>query len=554
MKFKLAFGGALVVGVCWLLAPNLVWAWTYAPASSEDVVAGPHYSADGKYLVVLSDVKKKTFDQVLFFKTDNAKPTWVYSPTSKVFDVGISGNGQYVAAVGSKATLFKRQSKKPIWSTYITGSVFNTVVLTTTGNQIVAGDRQGRVQLFSSAAPTVIKSWTLSRQEDWVDNVSVSGDGKKILAATHLAAYFIRADQTRPAWRYATKKHIERARLSADGKSAVVTDRENVYFFRTSQSKPAWSKTYKSFYAPTAEIADNGSVVIVGTTTTTYAYNARGEELWHYDLPSGLKGEVALSGNGRYVAASQGSSYVYLFDNNFGAGNRPFRFYTANRPQYAALDKSGNLVTYGRYDLTSVEPPPGVIAEQLSIPVYAAGMDLRLRVFASNPGAANDHLKVKVALSLPQINWWDGAAAQSEAQKQTPATRSKALQYAAEALPGYSVIYDQPYVIGKNTSRDTTLTITVPSLLFPEWLNDALAFLGDVLPFDSMMEDWSDPLKDLLGKDAAESTITEANREFVNKSAIIPMLGIGTVQLYNDDTGVVYDTDSFYFIFGLMGA
>lgn len=553
MRTRLFVFSAMILGAVLFLAPSVSRAWTYTPASTEDVISQPHFSTDGKSMVVMSDVKKKTFDQVLFFSKDSNKPVWTYSPDSMIYNVDISGNGQYIVTVGSKVTLLKKNSNKPVWAADVGSNVFHSVALTSNASSIAAGDNSSTVRLFLNAKSPVVKKWSLG-SEDGVASLGISSNGKKILAGTHKTVNFIDVNKTRVVWKYATKKHPEQVRLSADGKYAVASDRDTIYFFNTSKGTPVWTKSFKDMYAPNIQIADNGSVVLASTTKVASAFNAAGKQLWSYDLPSGLKGELALSGNGKYAAVSQGSSYVYIFDNAFGSDNRPFRYYKAKSPRYVGLDQTGNLLAYGRNDLSMVTPPPGVIVEQKSIPVYYDGANLKLRVFATNPGVAKDNLKVKVAMSLPQINWWDGVAAQKEAQNQKPYTRSKALKYAAEGLPGYSVIYDEPYALAKNSSRDTTLDIGVPSLLFPQWLSDMLSFLNNILPFDDLMGDWSGSLEKLVGKEQKTQTITDTNRQFVNKNAIFPMLGLGTVQIYDKDTGVIYDTDSFYFVYGLTGA
>lgn len=552
MKQKKLLTCLFVFGLFALLAPVTVKAWTYKPASTEDLVGRPYFSADGKYMVLLSDVSKKTFKQVLFFNKDTSKPAWVFSPDKMVNNVGISGNGQYIAAVGSKIWLFKNNSNKPLWSKQIGVSVFDAVALSPNGGYIVAGDRLSKVSLFFNAQSKVNKTWSLG-SEDGIASLAISNDGKSILAGTHLSVNFIKLDKSKPVWRYRTKNHVEQVRLSSNGKYAVASDRDTIYFFDTSKNTPLWTKSFKDMYAPNIAISEDGSVIMASTTKAAYAYNIQGKQLWSYDMPSGLIGELALSGSGKYAAVSQGQSYVYLFDNAFGSGNRPFRYYTDKSPRYVALDKIGDLLAYGRNNLSLVTPPPGIIADQKSVPVYYDGATLSLRVFATNPGAAKNNLKVKVAMSLPQINWWDGAASQKEAQNQKPTTRSKALQYAAEALPGYSVLYDEAYPLAKNSSCDTTLTLNVPSLLFPQWLSDMLTGLNNILPFDDLMGDWSSSLEKLTGKDQKDQLITDTNRQFINKNAVFPMLGLGTVQLYDKDTGVVYDTDSFYFIYGLMG-
>ena len=151
MKLQKLISALSLVGIV-LVLPGTAWAWTYTPASTEDVVSAPHLSADGKYMVVLNDVKKKTFDQVLFFNTGSNKPAWTYSPTEMTVSSDISGNGKYVAAVGSKIWLFKKESNRPVWSVKAPQGVIDAVSLNTAGNRMAIGDRSSTVRLYSTAS------------------------------------------------------------------------------------------------------------------------------------------------------------------------------------------------------------------------------------------------------------------------------------------------------------------------------------------------------------------------------------------------------------------
>lgn len=552
MKHRLIAAGIAMLGLGAFALPKAVVAWTYTPASHEDIIRQPHLTADGSALVVTTDIKNKTFDQLYYFSTKSNTPNIKFSPDQMLNTVAISGDGKTIVAAGSKIWLFKRPNRNPVWTLKVGVSVFGAVAVTPTGNAIFAGDNLSAVHLFKPDKAKEVKSWPLG-SEDGIQSLAISTDGRTVLAGTHLSVNLIKTDKAAAAWKYKTAKHIEQVALSADGKYAAATTADTLYFFNTSSRTPAWSKKISSYYALNVQMSDDGSVIIVGSTKATYAFNRDGTERWHWALPSGLKGEIAVSNNGKYVAASQGSNYVYLFDNAFGAGNRPFRIYSGETPRYVALDKTGDMFAYGKNGLTTLTPPPGILADQLSTPIYSSGSNLKLRLFATNPGAANDNLKVRVALSLPQINWWNSMSGQKDTKNQPPATRSKTLNYIASALPGYSVVYDQPYSPGKNASLDTTVDISVPSLLMPQWLSDALAAVNNVLPIGTLLSDMTEPLTNLLGKDPASDMTSKANADFAAKNTIFPTLGIGTIQLYDSRTGVVYDVDSFYFIFGLSG-
>ncbi|MFH1236080.1 MAG: WD40 repeat domain-containing protein [Parcubacteria group bacterium] len=540
---------AVITAIVIFVLPSTAGAWTYTPASTEDVVGDPQVSADGKSIVLISDVKKKTYDQVLFFTNASEKPKWTFSPDAKVFEVGLSDDGKYVAAVGSKVWLLKSSSKKPVWSAKIPMSVFDAVALSKTGGVILAGDRQSQVQMFKSSSSSVQKVWKF-KPDDGVFDLSLSNDGKRAIAVTKKTVHFIKTDVAAEVWSYKTKEQLMTTRISADGKYAVAATTKTLYFFNTSKKTPVWSKIYKTGTDVQIDISDDGSRVVALANKSVRAYNASGKELWQYDMKNSNWGDITLSGNGKYVAVGQGEDYVYVLDNAYGTGNRPFRIFTSERPpRYVAFSQIGNLLAYGRYTLTTYTPAAGVLADQKSTPIYQNGDFINLRVFATNPSAKAKNLRLRIALSLPQINWWDQVASAEESQAQTPIARSKTLEYVADKLPGYSEVYNKPLTLEKNSSVDTTLNIEVASLLMPEWLEDFISFLGDLNPLSTLLGDWEEPYQKLIGKEEANTTLGAVNEKAMEENLMYPMLGLGTVSIYDPDTNMVYDTDSFYFMY-----
>lgn len=528
--------------------PSAVGAWTYTPASTEDVVDDPQLSADGKSMVVLSDVKKKTYDQVLFFETSSAKPKWTFSPTDKAFDVSISDDGKIIAVVGSRVWLLKSSSKKPVWSTKVPMSVFNTVTLSKSGGTILAGDRLSQVQMFKSSSSSVQKVWEF-KADDGVFDVSVSDNGKRAIAITKKTVHFIKTDTAAEVWSYTTKEQLMMTRISADGKYAIAATTKTLYFFDTSKKTPVWSKKYKTRTDVQADISDDGTRVAVLSDKSVRGYNRSGTELWQYDMKSSNWGDIALSGNGKYVGVAQGEDYIYVLDNDYGTGDKPFRIFTNDRPRSVAFSQTGNFLAYGRHTLTAYSPAAGVLADQKSTPIYQNGDAINLRIFATNPSAKAKNLRLRIALSLPQINWWDQIASTEASQAQTPIARSKTLEYAAEALPGYNEAYNEPLTLNKHSSVDTTLNIPVDSLLMPAWLDDFIGLLGDLNPLSSLLGEWEEPYQKLIGEEEANTTLGAANEKAIEENLMYPMLGLGTVTIYDPETNAVYDTDSFYFMY-----
>ncbi|OGY80052.1 MAG: hypothetical protein A3B74_05380 [Candidatus Kerfeldbacteria bacterium RIFCSPHIGHO2_02_FULL_42_14] len=530
--------------------PQPSHAWTYR-VPGNDVLVDPKLSDDGQYMAIITDTQKSPLPEVLLFKKNRNKPKWRFSPNKTIFDMDFSGDGRYISVVGSRVWILSRTSNVPLYEVAIGVSVFDATAITQDGEYFVAGDRFTDVYLFDKDSSQYIKKWDID-EEDGINSIAISDDARYVFLGTDESFYLIDTTQNEPLWRYELGKDTYAVRMSPDGKYLLGTIYDKVYFFKRESNKPVWTKTIKSLHSASPDISDDGQTILLGDNRNIQALNAEGKVQWHLPLEEGRKADAALSRNGKYSYVTQGLDYIYFFDNDYGSGNKPFRILTGIFPEGIGTTWQGDRVGYATNNLINEPVLPGVLADlQNTLPVFSQGDDLELRVFVTNPGVPKNHLKVKVALSLPQFNWWDAIVADDEVSDQDVAARSKTLEYIAKSLPGYKVIYNKKHALAAGSSKDLDLNLEVPSMLLPSWAETLIGLLEPLDVFGNFLDEIADPLADLVGEEATDALTGAAEDEFSVGNITYPLFGLGTVTIYDERTGKYFDRDSFYFIYTL---
>lgn len=124
-----------------------------------------------------------------------------------------------------------------------------------------------------------------------------------------------------PQWAYRTEYGVQAVAISEDGSYVVAASGDTLYFFSSEDSEPLWSFTVGSIQA--ISMTPDARLIAVATgydTYRVYLLDRDGNEVWEYhlyekwqgELPSTRVDDVAISADGKYVAAV-GSYSVNLF-------------------------------------------------------------------------------------------------------------------------------------------------------------------------------------------------------------------------------------------------
>lgn len=546
---KTFFGFLLVI----FFIPNSALAWTAPLTNKNDIFRDPIVSDDGKTIAVLKKVHNDPHQHVVVYSKDSATPIWEYKPDEMVFGLAMSADGKTIAAVGGKIWVLNRETKKVLWKNQVETSVFDAVAVSDNGSVIVAGDREGTVFFFGRTSSTPIKTLNIAPSEDGIFSLDTSSDGKTVIAGTKKSINFVKQSKGL-VWKYNIGlAKAYNARLSSDGKRALATTKEKAYFFNTAKSSPAWTKDIKSSIALSIDLADTGKRMAITSKNKVYYILEDGTVSWTYDMHYGTYGDVQMSSDGQYVYVAQGKDTVFLFDGHYKKGEgtgRPFRIVQAKRPRYIGGNASGARVSYGPEGLETTTVEPGILVEQDSIPVYYKNAPMDLKAWITNPGAAQDNLNVRVALSLPQFNWWNAFSQQTRVRNEDPAARSKLMDAANYAMPGYREVYDSHIFVAEHDGSSLDLSfLEVPDLLEPQWVEDMRKLFEEITPYLEFLSEVVEPLEDLLDSEEYKEISGEVEQERQRDSSFFPLLGLGTAELYDPETNVIVDQDSFYFIY-----
>ena len=144
-------------------------------------------SSDGSYIAAGDED-----GNVYLFSRDSSIPLWSYTTGAFLIPVAISSDGSYIAAGGRGVYLFSRDSSIPLWSYDVLSSI-DSVAISSDGSYIAAGNWDDKIYLFSRVSSTPLWSYATSeiggfsgigsyRGDPDVESVAISSDGSYIAA------------------------------------------------------------------------------------------------------------------------------------------------------------------------------------------------------------------------------------------------------------------------------------------------------------------------------------------------------------------------------------
>lgn len=507
-------------------------------------------SFDGQVVVAVSDISVDSPDILTVFTPDQKKPDWTYTTGDEdapIFDVDVSSDGSTIVACGGKIWVFDVATESLIWDLEDNANVWDTCTLSTDGADIFVANRASGVVKFSRDSSTIQEEWEFANG-GFVDQISLSKDGTRLLAANGYAYTLINLESNEVMWEETSDDEIVAVGLNQTGTKGFFLTDEHLDFLKTSSPSPVWSRSFDpDTNTPRADISNDGSRIVLTTNDEYLGLNTSGNTVgWRFKR-NGSNTTLGMSDNGKFSAITEGLDYTYLFDWNFKKKQRPMEIRSSVFPAGAALSGDGSTLAYTHSDFHFEQIPPGILVTNKDIPVYAAGFPMNLEYFVSNPGEKTN-LKIKTSLSLPQFSFLDDLGGSVDGEPNN--VKMKLLEYANKTLPGYEVVDEQSFSVKAHQSKLIENSITVPDMITPDWLGDLLDLLGLDNVFDDLMGELASPLTSLVNSKLSES-MTEA-AESNQAEGVFPLLGLGKIQLYDPETNEVYSQDSFLFLYLAM--
>ncbi|MDC0526867.1 PQQ-binding-like beta-propeller repeat protein [Euryarchaeota archaeon] len=257
-------------------------------------------------------------DNVTSWVDVRKSPEWIYETELSIYEIDISADGEYIAAVDGGGSgnvyLFGKNISNPIWTYESDTAMFRTVSISANGDYIVAGCYDDKVYLFHKNSSTPVWSYSL---DDIVFSVDISADGEYIVAGSQdNTIYFFHKDSSTPLWTKATEGDTFSIAISADGNYLVSGSHapdDNIRLFGKNNNTPIWEYNIGSSVKKVSISAD-GEYIVVGDMggTTRLFHKGSNSPLWTYE-GEGIH-TVALSAKGELIVVGSTDNKVHLFN------------------------------------------------------------------------------------------------------------------------------------------------------------------------------------------------------------------------------------------------
>jgi WD40 repeat protein/tRNA A-37 threonylcarbamoyl transferase component Bud32/DNA-directed RNA polymerase subunit RPC12/RpoP len=326
--------------------------WSYETRSAVLTVG---ISSDGQHVAAGSED-----GSVYFFNRDSEMPTWAYRTNGSVLSVAISSDGQYIAAGSSdhRVYLFSRDGGTPLWSYTTMGNV-SSVAISSDGRYIAAGGLSAGIYFFSRDSDQPLWRNPLTT----VVSVAISSDGSHVVVAddTYGGGYVFNGHSAIPQSYLEANFPISIA-ISSDGQyivagspawMGVVYNEVSIYHYLESGFNliGPYPHTREPGDAVSIAVSSDAEYIAVGSSGSSIFLFKRSSEsdwpAWSYKT-GGAVASVAISSDGRYIAGGSSDNAVYFFNNDGGVPS--WTYQTGNRVRSVAISSDGGYIVAGSSD------------------------------------------------------------------------------------------------------------------------------------------------------------------------------------------------------------
>jgi WD40 repeat protein len=285
-------------------------------------------TTDGDY------VAAATKDGKIYILDKDGKLLWSHEVSfGSAHHMAMSPDGDHVAAAGSKGEIyFFGKDRKLLWSHHNTGGpAANGLAMMTMDEEyrVVAAFNDGNICIFDkdgkqlwshetggAKLPEPVKMAAMMTVKPSNSVAITTGEDNMAAAATDGKIYyfdFFEDKEGKPVWSYEIGGLLHDVAISRDGEyvAAVPTsDDAKIYFFDKS-GKLLWSrKTVGETYV--AISGDGKYVAAASSDHRVYFLDKTGNVLWSHQT-GGPVNRVSISWDGEYVAAASSDHSVYFF-------------------------------------------------------------------------------------------------------------------------------------------------------------------------------------------------------------------------------------------------
>ncbi len=336
-------------------------------------------SNDGQY--ILAKIGWGAVQYIYLFQHNSSTPLWNYTPGTLIYDIAISGNGEYIVMGSDQVYLFHRNSSIPLWNASM-GSYVAHVDISSDGQYIVAGSdylasfhRNNATPMWMWGVAIPIRALAITCNGNWVmtsispepnprvfrfnntngsyiyqylpydvaETLAVSDDGNHLIVGGQQGTLYYYC-YFGLNWRFdSIEAWSAKVDISSDGQYiAAVSD--DLYLFNRTSMTPLWYVDYT--YTGSVSISRDGQYIVASDKIDgiwhVYLYHRNSSTpLWEYSTGS----RVVISGDGHTVAAGGGGNVVHLFDfkdtDDDSLSDYYEVFFTSTNPMLSDTDADG---------------------------------------------------------------------------------------------------------------------------------------------------------------------------------------------------------------------
>ena len=240
-------------GVLMFKGTKQIWKYDLANAN------GLATSSDGAYTVTSSSSEVYLLDK-------DGNQIWSFGMGSKVGDVSISSDGNYIGVVASYYVSLLDKTTQVIFKNITSAGAVATVVSVSQNGEYVAAGAGDNVYLFSRNGTMLLNQTSISSGTSNVLSIATTGN------------------------------------LTATGMS------DNNFYGLTIEGG-----VWRYYIGTISSVHISPKGIAVGSRQSLYYYNSYGELQWSHDFASEVTG-VSLSPEGRYISAGTKDGKVYIYD------------------------------------------------------------------------------------------------------------------------------------------------------------------------------------------------------------------------------------------------
>ncbi|WP_240911706.1 WD40 repeat domain-containing protein [Thermococcus sp. LS1] len=266
------------------------------------------------------------------------EPQWTYDVYGTLWEVGVSGDGNYVVAGDTWYYVYGFDGNGNLMWEYETDGTIYGVAITEDGRYSVAASDDGKVYFFDQRTGDVL--WTHDFLSPVLD-AYISLNGRYVVAGLSNGDVYLLDSNGNVLWSYSTGDGVMSVALSRDGYYVGVASADGYIYLLNKYGDLLWKESLTGMPESIA-ISPEGDYIAVGDGYYyVYLFDKDGDLLWKYETGDDIWG-ISVSSYGKYITA--GADKIYVFSKD---GSVVWTYDTGDLVRGISVSPNGNYIVAG---------------------------------------------------------------------------------------------------------------------------------------------------------------------------------------------------------------